>query len=288
MHELTQAAQTIAHQAGALLAQKFTAPFAIHHKGAIDLVTDADKASEELIKAFITKRFPQHSILAEESGAHNSGHAIRWVIDPLDGTVNFAHRNPHWCVLVAVQQRQADGSYATLAGIIFDPLRQETFVAERGAGASLGGQPIAVSKTSELLQCLCATGFPYDRLWGAQDNHAEFCRMSLLTQGCRRFGSAGLDLAYVACGRYDMFWEYRLFPWDLLAGVLLVEEAGGRVTDLGGGPVTDGTLLASNGALHAPSMAALASAAQVPANSRDGLRPHLPAALHARLPKDAR
>jgi myo-inositol-1(or 4)-monophosphatase len=282
--ELLEAARQVARQAGALLAEKYTAPLKIEHKGAIDLVTDADRASEDLIKTFISKRFADHSILAEESGAQNSGQAVRWVIDPLDGTVNFAHRNAHFCVLIAVQDRCADGSYQTRCSVTYDPLRQEEFVARRGHGASLNGQPIAVTQTSELLQSLGATGFPYDRLWGAQDNHAEFCRLSLLTQGIRRFGSAGLDLAYVACGRYDLYWEYRLFPWDYSAGVLLVEEAGGKVTDLAGGSISDGTLLSSNAHLHAVSLAALASTRAAPVNGREGLRAFLPASLHGRLP----
>ncbi len=282
--ELLVAAREVARQAGALLKRKYSTPLQIAHKGAIDLVTDADRASEDLIKEFIAKRFCDHSILAEESGLHNDGKEVRWIIDPLDGTVNFAHRNAHFCVLIAVQLRGADGAYETCCSVTYDPLREEEFVADAGHGATLNGEAIEVTPTATLLQSLAATGFPYDRLWGAQDNHAEYCRMSLLTQGVRRFGSAGLDLAYVACGRYDFYWEYRLFPWDLSAGALLVSEAGGRVTDLQNGPVTDGTLLASNGALHQVVLQALASAKQVPANARAGLAEFLPPELRARLP----
>ncbi len=284
MKELLQAARHVARRAGASLQASFLAPFEISHKGSIDLVTSADKASEELIKTFISKEFPEHTILAEESGLKNEGGPYRWVIDPLDGTVNFAHRNAHFCVLVGLQQQSASGGYETLYGVTYDPLRDEEFVAIKGGGATLQGKPIEVSKTKTLINSLLATGFGYDRLLGPHDNHQEFCRLNLVTQGVRRFGSAGLDLAYVACGRYEMYWEYRLFPWDLTPGVLLVAEAGGTVTDLQGGAVTEGTLVASNGYLHALSLAALASSQQHPINSRQGMQPFLPPELFKKLP----
>ncbi|HET6345315.1 MAG TPA: inositol monophosphatase family protein, partial [Myxococcota bacterium] len=238
--------------------------------------------------AGIRRSHPDHAILAEESGAHASAGPYRWVIDPLDGTVNFAHGVPHWCVLIAVQERLADGAYATVCGVTWDPLRREEFVAVRGGGARLNDAPVRVSKAGRLIDSTSATGFGYDRLLRPDDNHAEFCRMNLLSQGVRRFGSAGLDLAYVACGRFDFYWEYRLNPWDLSPGVLLVEEAGGRVTDLQGAPgaAPEGTLLGSNGLLHDACLAALASARTAPINSRVGLVPHLPPELAARLPRD--
>jgi myo-inositol-1(or 4)-monophosphatase len=283
-------ARALARSAGDVLTEAFARGVQVSHKGAIDLVTTADKDSEACIIAGIRRAFPDDAILAEESGARAAGGPRRWVIDPLDGTVNFAHGLPHWCVLIAVQERQRDGAYATVAGVTWDPLRREEFVAVRGQGARLNDVPIAVSTTARLIDSVGATGFGYDRLFRGDDNHAEFCRLNLLTQGVRRFGSAGLDLAYVACGRYDFYWEYRLNPWDLAPGVLLVQEAGGRVTDLGGGPgpTADGTLLSSNGPLHDPCMAALASSLQVPVNGRQGLAAQLPPELAHRLEHEAR
>jgi myo-inositol-1(or 4)-monophosphatase len=283
MQELLMVARRLARQAGDILRRSFVAPFEVSHKGSIDLVTSADKASEDFIRHFIGKEFPDHAILAEESGGKNAGGPYRWVIDPLDGTVNFAHRNPHWCVLIGVQERQADGSYDTLYGVTYDPLRDEEFVAIRGGGATLQGEPIRVSPTHKLINALTATGFGYDRLLGKNDNHPEFCRLNLVTQGVRRFGSAGLDLAYVACGRYDMYWEYRLFPWDYTPGILLVREAKGVVTNLTGGQVTEGTLLASNGHLHAVSQRALQTAQTVPINSRRDMQGLLPEDLLQQL-----
>lgn len=291
MRELYDAAVDLARGAAAIVKQKYHQELVVTHKGAVDLVTDADHASEAHLIAGIRARFPDHAILAEESGAGGAqgtvgdAGAYRWVLDPLDGTVNFAHKIPHFCVLVAVQKRTATGSYDTLLGVTIDPLRDEEFIAERGGGARLNGLPLRVSPATRLIDSVGATGFSYDRLVKQRDNHAEFCRLNLLTQGVRRFGSAGLDLAYVAAGRLAFFWEYDLNPWDLAPGVLTVQEAGGSVTALDGTdvPAGSGTLLATNGRVHQAMVAALRSVSDVAINSREGLAPHLPAELAAKL-----
>jgi myo-inositol-1(or 4)-monophosphatase len=183
-----------------------------------------------------------------------------------------------------VQERVAD-AYETAIGITYDPVRDEMFEAVRGQGATLNGAPIAVSSVDRLIDATAVTGFAYDRLFRDDDNQREFCRMNLVTQGVRRLGSAGLDLAYVASGRLDLFWEAGLQPWDLAAGALLVAEAGGRVTSIQGGPLDPvaGDLIASNGRLHEATREVLAAARELPTGSRDGLEAHLPADLAARL-----
>ncbi len=266
-----------ARAGGEVLRRYFASGVGVRHKGDIDLVTDADVAAEAEIIGAIRARYPEHGLLAEESGEEGQGD-VRWIIDPLDGTVNFAHGIPHWSVLIAVQQRTGD-RFTTEIGVVYDPTRDELFVAERGKGATLNGKPIRVSKTARLIDSMGVTGFAYDRLRGPHDNHAEFCALNLVTQGVRRFGSAGLDLAYVANGRFDLYWEYGLKPWDLVAGALLVAEAGGRVTDLAGAaidPSLGGEVAATNGATHSGLVAALASARQHPANDRAAVVDHLP------------
>ena len=284
--EQAAAVSAIARGAGAILREHYDAPVHVRHKDYIDLVTDADKASEEYVKEAILKRFPDHGILAEESGAHASNAAYRWIVDPLDGTVNFAHKIPHFCVLIALQEKVATG-YDTIVGVTLDPLRNEVFVALRGGGATLNGMPIAPSRADTLLGSIGSTGFGYNRLLEQPDNHPEFCRLNLVTQGIRRMGAAGLDLAYVACGRLDFHWEHTLRPWDMAPGILLVQEAGGKVTGLEGQPasVENGRVLASNGHVHAAVLAALASTPEHPINARQGLAPWLPADIVARLPK---
>lgn len=278
-NDVRQVAVALARAAGAVLMQKAAAGFSVASKStAIDLVTDADKASEAVIVQGIRTKFPNHSIVAEESGKSGEGGPMRWVVDPLDGTVNFAHRLPHWCVLVAAQERLPSGAYETVVGVTLSPTTQEEFVAVRGGGATLNGQPIRVSSTPTLMQSIGATGFGYDRLRKQDDNHAEFCRLNLLTQGLRRAGAAGLDLAYVACGRLDFYWEFGLNPWDLAAGDLLVREAGGVVTDLQNVAVDlfTGNACASNGVLHQAVLRAVGSARNYPVNAREGLGEHLP------------
>ncbi len=273
-----------ARAGGEVLRRHFARGVEVRHKGDIDLVTDADLAAEAELIGGIRARYPDHAILAEESGEAGQGE-VRWIIDPLDGTVNFAHGIPHFSVLLAVQRRTGD-RFTTEIGVVYDPTRDELFVAERGSGATLNGKPIHVSKTARLIESLGVTGFAYDRLRGPHDNHAEFCALNLVTQGVRRFGSAGLDLAYVASGRFDLYWEYGLKPWDLSAGALLVEEAGGTVTDLSGGAKDTslgGEVLATNGLTHAATVAALASAGRHPTNDRAAVIDHLPPAIAASL-----
>jgi myo-inositol-1(or 4)-monophosphatase len=213
-----------------------------------DLVTEADKASEAVILELLHRHFPDHGVLAEESGqvgATDSNYL--WAIDPLDGTTNYAHQYPFYATSIGLL---IDG--VPQVGAIFDPFHQELFRAARGLGATRNRRPIRVSQTSTLKQSLLVTGFAYDRRETADNNYAEFCHLTHLTQGVRRGGAASLDLAHVACGRLDGYWERGLSPWDLAAGVVIVEEAGGRVTAYDEGPfvIDSGRLLATNGHIH--------------------------------------
>lgn len=213
-----------------------------------DLVTEADKAAEQAILQIIQRHFPDHAILAEESGQQGAATVdYLWAIDPLDGTTNFAHQYPFYAVsiglLVAGEPQ---------VGVIFCPFQQELFQAIKGMGATCNRKPIHVSATAELSKSLLVTGFAYDRRETVDNNYAEFCHLTHLTQGVRRGGSAATDLAYVACGRLDGYWERGLSPWDLAAGVVLVQEAGGQVTAYNTSPfeLRSGRILASNGQIH--------------------------------------
>ncbi|HEY3444896.1 MAG TPA: inositol monophosphatase family protein [Myxococcales bacterium] len=247
--QLQSAAVEAARLAGAELVARWKTARTVEFKHAIDLVTDADTASEKRILEFIEQRFPGHEILAEERGGLRGPASAehRWIVDPLDGTTNYAHGMPHFSVSVAVEDARG-----IAAGAVFDPLRDEMFEAGRGHGALLNGEPIRVSGETALARALLATGFPYD-VWQTADRPLKlidtFVRRA---QGIRRAGSAALDLAYVAAGRYDGYFEGFLKPWDLAAGMLLVLEAGGRITDLAGAPVDLflGDTLATNGLLH--------------------------------------
>ncbi|WP_088893290.1 inositol monophosphatase family protein [Leptolyngbya ohadii] len=213
-----------------------------------DLVTEADKAAEAVILEVIRRHFPDHGILAEESGRSGSETAgYLWAIDPLDGTTNYAHQYPAYTCSIGLL---IDGN--PQVGVIFDPVRQELFRAATGLGATCNRRSIRVSQTATLRQSLLVTGFAYDRHQTADNNYAEFCHFTHLTQGVRRSGSASLDLASVACGRLDGYWERGLSPWDLAAGVVLVREAGGEVTayDLSPFDLYSGRILATNGRLH--------------------------------------
>ncbi|MBD2344500.1 inositol monophosphatase family protein [Anabaena subtropica] len=213
-----------------------------------DLVTAADKASEAVVLEVLRRHFPQHSILAEESGKlGNQDNEYLWAIDPLDGTTNYAHQYPAFCVSIGLLINGVPQ-----VGVIYDPWHDELFRAAAGLGATRNRRPIQVSKTSELSKSLLVTGFAYDRRETSDNNYAEFCHLTHLTQGVRRSGSAALDLAHVACGRVDGYWERGIAPWDIIAGVILLQEAGGKVTAYDGSPlkIESGRILATNGYLH--------------------------------------
>lgn len=248
LERLREVAAEAARVGGRELLDRLQQTRQIAFKGGIDLVTDADKASEAKIMALLRSAFPDHGILAEESGQGGGAAPYRWIIDPLDGTTNYAHGVPHYCVSVGVE-----GPDGLLAGAILDPVRSELYVAARGLGATLNGQSLRVTDKTDLGQSLLATGFPYD-LWANPERTLTlFDHFACKARGMRRMGSAALDLAYVAAGRYDGFFEFKLKAWDVAAGALLVREAGGAVTHLEGGPLDLGhcDVLASNGALHA-------------------------------------
>ena len=236
----------IAREAGALLMDFFRKRVAVEYKGDVDLVTVADRASEKLITERIRQRWPQHGIMGEEGTRSDLGNDYRWYVDPLDGTTNFAHSYPVFCISLALEYKGE-----RIVGVIFDPTRDEMFTVERGGGAFVNDQRIQVSSVSNLAECLVATGFPSHKRH-KNPNIYFYHQITLKTHGVRRAGSAALDLASVAAGRFDGFWEFNLNPWDTAAGVLLVEEAGGRVTDFTGQPfqIASREVLASNGIVH--------------------------------------
>ncbi|MBN1829764.1 MAG: inositol monophosphatase [Deltaproteobacteria bacterium] len=237
----------MARQAGSILKDRFHKDNAVYFKGDIDIVTEADRLSEEYLVSTITSRFPKHDILTEERILESKGSDYRWIIDPLDGTTNYSHHFPVFCVSLALEERGI-----VIAAAVYDPLRDELFTAERGRGASLNGRAIAVSRTADLSRALLATGFPYDIRTNPNNNINYFNVLALKVQAIRRAGSAALDLAYIAAGRFDGFWELRLRPWDTAAGWLLVEEAGGKTSDLNGKTffINAPGMVASNGVLH--------------------------------------
>ena len=237
----------VAQQAGEILVSKLQQGFSIEQKGRIDLVTDADRASEKYIVERLTKMFPHHSICAEEGGWTEKSSEFVWFVDPLDGTTNFAHGFPYFSVSVALAQ----GGEVVL-GVVYNPASRECFVAERGSGAFLNGERINVSKHTRLLDSLLITGFPYDIATNPDNNMRAFEQAYKASQGVRRNGSAALDLCQVACGRVEAFWEKYLQPWDMAAGSVIVAEAGGQISDCKGERfVPLGTeILASNGLVH--------------------------------------
>jgi len=240
----------IAREAGALLLQYFHQGLKIEYKGDADLVTAADRASEALIRERISQKFPSHDVLGEEQGLNDRGCDYRWYVDPLDGTTNFAHAYPVFCVSMALEHRSAQSNHR-VAAVVYDPTRDEMFMAEQGRGAELNGKPIHVSKAAQLKECLVATGFPSHKRHKNPNIHF-YHQITLRTHGVRRAGSAALDLSNVACGRFDGFWEFNLNPWDTAAGALIVEEAGGKVTRFDGSPfqLDSRETLASNGLVH--------------------------------------
>jgi len=251
----TPAASLIAREAGGQLMKYFAAGVVTEYKGDVDLVTVADRSSEKLIRERLTEAFPDHGIYGEEGTRQQLDSEYRWYIDPLDGTTNFAHGFPQFCVSMGLEHRPGglglDEDGTLVGAVIFDPTRNEMFTAERGCGAFLNGKPIEVSKTPVLGEALLATGFPSRKRHDNPNIHF-YQEFTLRSHGVRRAGSAALDLAYTACGRIDAFWEFNLNPWDTAAGILLVEESGGRVSNFADGPyeLNSREILASNGQFH--------------------------------------
>ncbi len=260
--EFLTIAQNVVLQAGRLLLEGYGNVRHIEHKGAIDLVTEFDKRSEELIITSIRKFFPEHSIWAEESGKTNASGEYQWLIDPLDGTTNFAHSFPIFSVSLALIRRNQP-----LVGVAYDPLRDELFSAERDHGATLNGKPIQVSSQSDLGQALLSTGFPYDVRTNPRNNFEQFENFHRRVQALRRTGSAALDCVWVASGRLDGYWEFEIKPWDIGAGALIVREAGGRVTTSDGNENVLGqedSIVVSNGILHGQILRVLREGSNAP------------------------
>jgi len=234
-------------EAGDLLVKMQSEKREIKYKGDIDLVTDADSSSEKLIIEIINGDFAEHSIIAEEESPIKGDSAFEWLIDPLDGTTNYSHNFPFYCVSIALRYNGK-----IVLGVIYAPLSEELFTAELLGGAFLNGKRISVSRENNLGRSLLATGFPYDIRETDRDNLNYFKAFAKKAQGIRRAGSAALDLAYLSCGRLDGFWEMKLKPWDIAAGSLLVKEAGGKISDFYGGPLnlSKGDIVASNSLIH--------------------------------------
>ena len=246
----------IAREAGALLNHHFQQHLKIEYKGEADLVTAADRASEALIRERIRQRWPYHDVLGEEQGLNDQGSEYRWYVDPLDGTTNFAHGYPVFCVSMALEhqapeQRLRGEPGRRIAAVVYDPTRDELFAAEQGRGAQLNGETIRVSQTASLKESLVSTGFPSHKRH-KNPNIYFYHQITLRTHGVRRAGSAALDLCCVAAGRFDGFWEFNLNPWDTAAGVLIIEEAGGKVSRFDGSPfeLNSHETMASNGLIH--------------------------------------
>lgn len=246
-HDFKKVAVDTCLKAGELLKKSLGKVNKIKYKGEINLVTEVDHKSEDLIVTQLTLIFPTHSILSEEREKIERGSAYKWIVDPIDGTTNFAHGLPIFCVTVALEY---EGE--VILGVIYNPNLDELFVAEKHKGAFLNNKKISVSATEKLQTSLLATGFPYDIRTSKNNNLNHFANFAVRAQAVRRAGSAALDLAYSACGRFDGFWEFKLAPWDCAAGILLVQEAGGKVTDYKGNTIDiyKGEILGSNGKIH--------------------------------------
>ena len=247
MNDYLEVAVGAARAAGRLQKERLWGEHEISFKGNIDLVTEIDRECEELIVRLLRTSWPDHDILAEENSYPQVGSGSRWIIDPLDGTTNYAHGFPWFCVSIALEI-----SGQVRLGVIYHPMMDELFTVVSGEGAFLNGQPLRVSRREPLKNCLLATGFPYDRSWNNENNFAAFMNFQMAARAVRRAGAAALDLAYVAAGRLDAYWEVKLKPWDVAAGQLLVREAGGRVSDHEGEPfsIYNHRVLASNGLVH--------------------------------------
>jgi myo-inositol-1(or 4)-monophosphatase len=251
----TPQAAEIAREAGARLREFFAEGVATEYKGDVDLVTVADRTVEKLIRTRLGEVFPQHGIYGEEGTRERMDQEFRWYVDPLDGTTNFAHGFPQFCVSMGLEQRgsalKPDEDGTILAAVIYDPMRDELYTAERGRGSSLNNKPLHVSKTATLAESLVATGFPSRKRHQIPNIHF-YHEFTLRSHGVRRAGSAALDLAYVAAGRLEAFWEFNLNPWDTAAGVLLVTEAGGQISNFQGGKfqLESREVLATNGLIQ--------------------------------------
>jgi len=247
--------------AGEFLKNSLAGNFSIHHKGDVDLVTDADRAAQDLIRKEVLLKYPEHGILGEEDLTIKGASDYLWIVDPLDGTTNYAHRFPVFSVSIAVVRKKH-----ILCGVVYNPVSEELFKAVSGEGASLNAMPINVSETGSLNESLLGTGFPYNIRETSLNNLDHFNNFALKAQGIRRCGSAALDLCFVACGRLDGFWELDLKQWDIAAGALIVREAGGSTTDFEGKELgLDGsTVLASNGRIHDEMMEVLNRRIQSP------------------------
>jgi len=221
--------ERMARQAGSILSEGYETDLRVDYKGEIDLVTEFDRRSEEYLLGEISRNFPTHSVMAEETGGINGDNEHLWVVDPLDGTVNFAHGIPIFCVAIAYARRGE-----LLLGAVYDPCRDEMFLAEKGRGAWLNGRPLSARQQTDLGRSLLVTGFPYDIRTTGNNNLDYYARFALNSQGVRRLGSAALDLCYIGAGRFDGYWELSLKPWDLCAGALVAMESGAKVTDVHG------------------------------------------------------
>ena len=244
--------ERMARQAGQILSDGYEKDHQVKYKGVIDLVTEIDRQSEAFLVGEVQQRFPGHRILAEEGGTFAGDEEHLWLIDPLDGTVNYAHGVPVFCVSIAYAYRKQ----VTLAAV-YDPLRDELFTAERGQGAWLNGRALRVSQVQELQRSLLVTGFPYDTWNTPRNNFDYFTKLAKMTQGVRRLGSAALDLCYVAAGRFDGYWELSVKPWDVAAAGLIASEAGAIVTGVDGEPDALQSVLAANPILHTKLLAEL-------------------------------
>jgi myo-inositol-1(or 4)-monophosphatase len=248
LEEFSRAGASAVREAGLYLRQNLGSRLEASFKGAVDLVTPFDMGAQEILVDRLAAAFPGHGFLAEEGLSRPGASDWRWIIDPLDGTTNYAHAFPVFCVSTALER-----AGRVVLGFVYDPMREEMFRAAAGRGASLNGTAIRVSGVADLGKSLLATGFPYDLRTSPVNNLGHWGRFIVRAQAIRRCGSAALDLAYVACGRFDGFWELKLKPWDVAAGALIVAEAGGRVTDFAGGEHTLRApgILATNGLVHA-------------------------------------
>ncbi len=245
--DLKRVALNAVKEGGAILVKYFGKIKSIDYKGEINLVTEADQRSEEVILSIIKDSYPNHRILAEETGESGNSSSFKWIIDPLDGTTNYAHGYPCFCVSLAIEYEEE-----VIYGAVYDPVKDELFTAEKGKGAFINGKAIKTSSTKQLDQSLLCTGFPYDVRDDMDSNILNFRTFLMKAQAVRRDGSAALDLCHTAAGRFDGFWEQKLFPWDVAAGGLLVTEAGGKLTNFTGGifSIYDKEIVASNGLIH--------------------------------------